>query len=452
MMSDQSLPAETVEPKKDNVLEAEEVIEVGRYLLSHYPINPESVVVVFASAGARLAGGLEEFKGSLRRFGISMLFVRDKDASYYQEPEVEEMFRKVAEMVQPYKNVAVMGESMGGSGALIFPRYCDKVDRTLAFSPLYSFGFPYNRFNGGWANERIPRLWAFDSDDMKARASSVLIYGVRPWQDMPHAGMFALQGYQVLMVKECGHQVAGHLKKGTDTNYLIPLLERFLDFSAEFNEEGVRPLLAPVLTVLGREEKEWKYEGTMKREHTRVGMLPLPPIPEGLVDLGQGRPADQSSLSDYSKAPTTQEDAARALMTETPEFYAFHTNLENQPWWMVDLGEGAKVEEVRIYNRIDNNSVERGLRFAIETLVDGEWQLLFEKNNYKLFGGIDGHPFSWRPEQPMRIRKLRIRSLEDENFMHYQKIEVLGKRRVRATVFTPVRKIWKGLFGRSSRK
>lgn len=123
------------------------------------------------------------------------------------------MFEKVADLVRPYKHSAVMGESMGGSGALIFPRFCQNISRSLEFYPLYSCGLPYNQFAAGWSNDRIPYLWAFDSDDEKARENSVLLYGSRQWQDAPHAGVYALEGYPVLMIKGAGHLVVAYLKK-----------------------------------------------------------------------------------------------------------------------------------------------------------------------------------------------------------------------------------------------
>ncbi|QEH96141.1 discoidin domain-containing protein [Gluconobacter thailandicus] len=399
---------------------------VGRYTLSHYADNSEIVVVVFASAGARLGGPIEEFKGSLRKYGVSMLFVRDRDASWFHEPETPDMFAKVAEMVQPYKKVAVLGESMGGSGALIFPRFFDKIDRTLAFSPLYSFAYPFNQFAAGWNNDAPPRFWAFDSTDQKARANSVLLYGTRQWQDTAHAGLYSLQGYPVLMVKGSGHLVAAYLKKGYKRNYLSLLLEDFLDFSKPFNAESARSVLKPVLATYGIDEREWNFEASMKRAHLRVGDIPFASPPPGCIDLALNRPTDQSSICQYSAGTTTQEDSARAVRDHVPEFYAFHTDLENNPWWKIDLENIYKIEEIRIYNRIDRDS-ERGLRFAIEILKNGDWEKVFEKNNDNMFGGIDGDPFIWRPENPIKAREIRIKSLAIEDFLHYQKIEIFGR-------------------------
>lgn len=400
--------------------------QVGRYALSHYVDNSEIVVVVFASAGARFGGPIEEFKGSLLKYGVSMLFVRDRDASWFHEPETPDMFAKVAEMVKSYKKVAVLGESMGGSGALIFPRFCDKIDRTLAFSPLYSFAYPFNQFAASWNNDVHPRYWAFDSENQKVKSHSVLLYGTRQWQDTAHAGLYSLQGYPVLMVNGSGHLVASYLKKGYKQNYLSLLLENFLDFSKPFNAEGARSVLEPILANYGIDDREWNFEASMKRAHLRVGDVPFAPPPPGCIDLASNRPTDQSSICQYSAGRTTHEDSARAVSDHVPEFYAFHTGLENNPWWKIDLEGIRSLEEIRIYNRIDRDS-ERGLRFSIEIRKNENWNTVFEKNNDKMFGGIDGNPFVWRPEKPLKAREVRIKSLAIEDFLHYQKIEIFGR-------------------------
>lgn len=400
---------------------------VGRYTISYYPRGGDGIVVVFSSAGARLGGPIEEFKKSLMKYGTSMAFVRDRYASWYQEPESPDMFRAVAEIVQSYEHIAVIGESMGGSGALIFPRFCSKISRTLAFSPIYSFGYPYNRFAYGWHNEGTPLFWVFDSDNEEVRESSVLLYGARQWQDVPHAGVYMLQGYPVLMIKGSGHLVAAHLKKGQKENYLSPLLDLFMDFSSPFNVEAVKEVLGDRVARYGLEEREWAFEATQVRSNIRVETAQLLPPPSGCVDLARGRPTDQSSVGKYAVEKTTQADSARAVGDTFPEFYAFHTDLEDNPWWKVDLGDNAEVEELRIYNRIDDALV-RGLRFAVETLDEGKWKILFEKDNYDKFGGIDGDPFIWRPSTKILVRHLRIRSLAKDDYLHYQKIEVFGRR------------------------
>ena len=406
---------------------AECLIEhVGRYTLSHYKKSDDTIVVVFASAGARLAGPIEEFKGSLRKYKVSMLFVLDSEASFFAKPETIAMFEKVAEIAGPYDKIAVMGESMGGSGALIFPRFCHKIDRTLAFSPLYSFGYPFSNFASGPRDGHSPIFWAFDSDDKAAKARSVLIYGARQWQDAAHAGQYLLHGYDVLTLAGAGHLVASYLKKGYDLNYLAKLLDLFLDFSIQFDAGLVRDALAPVLAEYGSDEREWSFESAMKRAHLRVAHVTLPGPPEGAIDLAKGRPTEQSSVCEYSAGKTTAEDSARALLDPPPEFYAFHTDLENRPWWKVSLDNAAEVEEIRIYNRIDTHA-ERGLRFTIDVREHGRWKSVFRKNDDSIFGGIDGTPFIWRPEQPIGTREIRVRSLLHEDYLHYQKIEVFGR-------------------------
>ncbi|MXV45184.1 hypothetical protein GS501_09080 [Saccharibacter sp. 17.LH.SD] len=403
------------------------ITHIGRYVISHYTNDPRRIVVIFASAGSRIGGPIEEFKGSLKKYNISMLFIRDSEPSWFCQPETPDMFAKVAELIEPYKKVAVLGESMGGSGALIFPRFSNKVDRTLAFSPLYSFSYPFNQFASGWNNETPPLYWTFDSENEKSRKNSVLLYGTRQWQDAAHAGLYSLQGYPVLMVKGSAHLVASYLKKGHAINYLSLLLEVFLDFSKPFTKKRVTTTLEPILARYGIDEREWSYEASMKRAHVRVENAYLVPPPVDCIDLALNCPTDQSSICAYSTEKTTQDDSARAVENYIPEFYAFHTALEDNPWWKIDLKSICEIKEIRIYNRIDNNS-ERGLQFAIEILEAGVWVKIFEKTDNKLFGGIDGFPFIWRAKTKLEAREIRIRSLALEEFLHYQKIEIFGKK------------------------
>ncbi|MGW8952230.1 galactose-binding domain-containing protein [Streptomyces sp. NPDC055709] len=75
----------------------------------------------------------------------------------------------------------------------------------------------------------------------------------------------------------------------------------------------------------------------------------LPPA-SGTVHLAQGQPATQSTTA-YGGA------AGRAVDGNTDGVWAngsvTHTSEQAQPWWQVDLGEGAAVDTIEIWNRSD---------------------------------------------------------------------------------------------------
>lgn len=74
---------------------------------------------------------------------------------------------------------------------------------------------------------------------------------------------------------------------------------------------------------------------------------------DGTVDpggnLARGRPASQSSTSQWSHA----EDPQGAVDGAITGGFGFHTNAEANSWWQVDLGTFLPVGEVRVFNRLD---------------------------------------------------------------------------------------------------
>lgn len=400
---------------------------IGRYVISHFRRSLSEVVVVFVSSG----GHKHEFKGSLKKFSLSVVFVYDREASWFGAPEAPEVFEYVASLVTQYKKIATMGESLGGAGAMLFPRFCPSVDRVLAFSPVYTFARPYDFFLRGWTKEQCaPNFWAFHASEVPCKSSTVLLFGLREWLDIPFAGLYKLHNYSVLFVKGAGHMVAHALKHRGTEDSLLALLEIFTDFSKPFDEKAVYELLTHRLGKYGYDDSEFLYENAGVRTSLRVKDAVFLPIKDGMLNLSQGRPASQSSLSEWSIGKTLDEDAARAVQEDLPEFFAFHTGVENQPWWEVCLDEGAVVYEVRIFNRIDNMGCsERAFRFRIDRYLEreGRWMMICEKNNREFFGGIDGKPFVWKTVTGIEADKIRITSLEKHECLHLQHVDILGK-------------------------
>ena len=152
----------------------------------------------------------------------------------------------------------------------------------------------------------------------------------------------------------------------------------------------------------------------------------LPPPPPG-ANLALGRPATQSSISQWSTGRTIAEDAAlvtNGLITGTQ---VCHTDLDEGAWWRVDLGVSARVTEVRIYNRVGHPILlERLTPFAIDLSDDDvTWQVLHEKRDPAPVGGVDGAPYILRLEGARCGRFLRIRLLRTE-YLHLDQVEVYG--------------------------
>lgn len=107
--------------------------------------------------------------------------------------------------------------------------------------------------------------------------------------------------------------------------------------------------------------------------------------------------------------------------------HKFHTDLEDSPWWMVDLGKAYQIEEIKIYNRTDDEEcARRASRLALETSLDGKnFREVYRRETDEPFGGVDGNPLVWQPHWPLVARFVRVRLLT-RNYLHLDQVEVYG--------------------------
>ena len=102
--------------------------------------------------------------------------------------------------------------------------------------------------------------------------------------------------------------------------------------------------------------------------------------------------------------------------------YGFHTELERDPWWMLDLGTLQPVREIVVYNRLDGICKIRSRNLAILVSGDGErWTTLYTHDG-SAFGGADGFPLHV-PYSGPALRFVRIK-LNDYQFLHLDEVEV----------------------------
>lgn len=410
-----------------------ETWDIGNYAITHYKIDPNRLIVVFASAGMDgLGEPLEEFRGTLSRLGVSMAFVIDRSPRWFNHAETPQALAQAARIARDYRHAGVLGESMGGSGAIIFADVCPTADRILALTPQYSMAKPFIAFDSRFApfGEAYPNQvhWVFATP--RARGKTQILFGNTEWLDAVHAGMYRVEGFNVSIVDGAGHLVGQHLKRGDTENRLVRLIGAFCDFSAPFTASVVAEALGPLSTTTGMAEhdsfaavKNW--DANFRAAAAAPRKL-APPV--GLVDLALRRPANQSSVSQWSRAPTPIEDAAGAVSGNVTASYGFHTDLEDRPWWTVELAGRSMIREVRIYNRLEHMAVsDRCLQFAIETAdIAGEWTESWRKSDARRFGGADGRPLVWRAPDGLVARHIRIRLL-GRNYLHFDAVEVFGQ-------------------------
>jgi hypothetical protein len=168
------------------------------------------------------------------------------------------------------------------------------------------------------------------------------------------------------------------------------------------------------------------------------GYLPTRPMPNEqridltLPNLALNRRATQSSLSRASRGATLEEDAARAVNGRPWEEYGFHTNEEDNPWWMVDLGSVAHVHSMRIFNigRMPDSVQRRASPLVAEASNDGrEWRLLFRTAPGQIFGGYTaGRPLLWSAPEPVEAQFVRL-SIPRREMLHLAAVEIYGTER-----------------------
>ena len=135
------------------------------------------------------------------------------------------------------------------------------------------------------------------------------------------------------------------------------------------------------------------------------------------------KPATQSSiLIDYARA-TPDDDAAGAVNGRLTGTYQFHTATEDQPWWQVDLQHAVEIGEVRVFNRL-GDVAHRASRLRIMLSDDGSvWREAMRREDDALFGGADGLPLIWSPDQRETARFVRVQLLGTE-CLHLDQVQV----------------------------
>ena len=142
-----------------------------------------------------------------------------------------------------------------------------------------------------------------------------------------------------------------------------------------------------------------------------------------IFNVAKGKPATQSSTSQWSHDPNVARDAAGAVSGCINGRFGFHTDLEESPWWCVDLEKICPVREIRIYNRMDLPARSRFLVVMCSTdLIN--WVTLYQSEGSSDFGGADGRPLRISPIDPVQLRFLRIH-IAQRQMLHLDEVEVL---------------------------
>ena len=141
-------------------------------------------------------------------------------------------------------------------------------------------------------------------------------------------------------------------------------------------------------------------------------------------NLALGRPATQSSVSEWSRARTPEADARGGNNGVIDGEAGFHTAVSALPWWQVDLQSVCLIQAVHLFNR--RHCAARLRHFTILGSMDGaQWLELFRKSDDTVFGEDDLLPYVARLSPGDGARFVRIR-LDGTEPLHFCECQVLG--------------------------
>lgn len=137
-----------------------------------------------------------------------------------------------------------------------------------------------------------------------------------------------------------------------------------------------------------------------------------------VINLALNKPCQQSSI--YVGTGIDQGASCAVDGRVEPDrdpYYMIHTNIENNPWWQVDLGKAFALTNIRVHNRINQGHRANLIQAFISQ--DGKtWEKVYAHNGslWKTLNiDVNG--------QQARFVKLQ---LADRNYLHLFEVEVFG--------------------------
>ncbi len=138
-------------------------------------------------------------------------------------------------------------------------------------------------------------------------------------------------------------------------------------------------------------------------------------------NISRGKKAMQSSHCRHSFAATLEADAAGGVNGVLDGARHFHTDMEDDPWWQVDLGAIATITEIHVINTTDGMR-GRFRDFALRVSIDGDsWVDVLEKRD----GQAVEAPVVWAGPGTAWARYVRV-TLLGRDFLHLNQVEVFG--------------------------
>jgi len=158
--------------------------------------------------------------------------------------------------------------------------------------------------------------------------------------------------------------------------------------------------------------------------------VPLPNKTMKYPNFALNKRAWQSSNSIWSKGRGVQEDAMAAVNGNRMSDDYFHTELEDEPWWLVDCGADIFIKEVHVYNcKGDRILQERASPLRVQCSRDQrDWDTILETEPGFIFGaGAESlTPLVCKPTRELVGRYIKISIPKRKTYLHLAQVEVYG--------------------------
>jgi hypothetical protein len=151
---------------------------------------------------------------------------------------------------------------------------------------------------------------------------------------------------------------------------------------------------------------------------------PLFELPDPSLNIAQGKPATQSSISSASRRHSVRDDAGGAVNGLVTGTYGFHTGFDSPPWWMVDLEGLYRLSSVWIFNRLDAPSNLQHLRLLVSA-SGRDWTMSLDHRSDGAIGGAWGQPLTIAFDGSTIARFVRI-ELGNPGVLHLDQVKVFG--------------------------
>ena len=119
---------------------------------------------------------------------------------------------------------------------------------------------------------------------------------------------------------------------------------------------------------------------------------------------------------------TPEQDAGGGCDGIKDGKWGFHTTLEDDPWWQIDLKRSMSLDQVHVYNRCDH-TVGRASRLLVLLSEEGkQWEQVYQHDGTVFYGYTDGKPLAVNLEGKT-ARYVRIQ-LPGNTCLHLDEVEV----------------------------